>query len=92
MSAEVLTTEEAAELLSMHPKTLLRQVREGGIPAARVGRRWKFSRRQLLQWLEQGGNRYEELVDQGLLEATREALAEGGDDVPLPEVKRRLGL
>ena len=92
MSAEVLTTEEAAELLSMHPKTLLRQVREGAIPAARVGRRWKFSRRQLLLWLEQGGNRYEELVDQGLLEATREALAEGGDDVPLPEVKRRLGL
>jgi len=92
MSAEVLITEEAAELLSMHPKALLRQVREGRIPAARVGRRWRFSRRQLLQWLEQGGNRYEELVDQGLLQATKDSLAEEGDDIPLDEVRKRLGL
>jgi len=92
MSAEVLTTDEAAALLAMHPKTLLRQVREGIIPAARVGRRWKFSKRQLLTWLEDGGSRYEELVDQGLLEATEEAMAEGGRGIPLAEVKARYGL
>jgi excisionase family DNA binding protein len=92
MGTEILTTAEAAALLSMHPKTLLRQVREGLVPAARVGRRWKFSRRQLLDWVEAGGPSYEQLVDQGLLEATLEAMAEGGRSVPLAEVKARYGL
>jgi len=96
MSAEVLTTQEAAALLSVHPKTLLRQVREGTIPAARVGRRWKFSKRQLLAWLEHGGSRDDRLVDQGLLDATLEAMTnvEAGRDrmVSLAEVKERLGL
>jgi len=92
MSAEILTTHEAAALLSMHPKTLLRQAREGLVPAARVGRRWKFSRRQLVEWVEAGGPDYEGMVDAGLLEATLEAFAEEGDDVPLEDVAARLGL
>jgi excisionase family DNA binding protein len=90
MSTEVLTTHEAAALLSMHPKTLLEQVREGTVPAARMGRRWKFSRRQLLEWIEAGGRRYEELVDEGLRQATQDAFAEDGEDVPLAEVRARL--
>jgi excisionase family DNA binding protein len=92
MATEVLTTNEAAELLSIHPKTLLRQAREGLIPAARVGGRWRFSRRQLLTWLEEGGSRYEQLVDQSLAEEAERRLSAGGETVPLSEVKERLGL
>lgn len=96
MDAEVLSTDQAAELLSMHPKTLLRHARKGTIPAARIGRRWKFSKRQLLEWLEEGGERYEALVDQGLLEATEETMADvaAGREklVPWAEAKKRLGL
>jgi excisionase family DNA binding protein len=96
MSAEVLSTDEAAELLSMHPKTLLRHAREGAVPAARVGRRWKFSRRQLLAWVEEGGERYERLVDEGLKRAAEEAavaVAEGRSKlVPMAEARKRLGL
>lgn len=52
---EVLTTREAAEFLSMHEKTLVRKARAGLIPAGRTGRAWRFSKRQLIAWLEEGG-------------------------------------
>jgi len=41
---------------------------------------------------EDEDSEYERLVDQGLLEATEEAFAEEGEDIPLAEVKARLGL
>jgi excisionase family DNA binding protein len=47
----MLTVEEAAALLRMHPVSLRRLAKAGELPAARVGR-WIFSHRLLLQWLE----------------------------------------
>jgi hypothetical protein len=38
------------------------------------------------------GRRREELEDEGLLLAREEALAEEGEDIPLAQVKARLGL
>ena len=52
---EIMTTREAAEFLSMHEKTLVRKARAGLIPAGRTGRAWRFSRRQIIAWLEEGG-------------------------------------
>jgi excisionase family DNA binding protein len=93
MESEVLTTNEAARVLCMHPKTLLRQARQGIVPAARVGGRWKFSRRQLLAWVEEGGSRYEKLVDRSLAEEAERRMADPNRrTVPLAEVKKRLGL
>jgi excisionase family DNA binding protein len=89
---EVLTVEQAAQYLQLNPETVRRAARSGRLPAARVGRRWRFHKTTLEQWLAQGGSDYEKIVDAGLLEATREAFAEEGPDVPLAEVKARLGL
>ncbi len=49
---EVLTAEEAARLLKVSTKTVLRQARAGELPAAKVGRSWRFRRSQLLLFLE----------------------------------------
>lgn len=46
-----LNTEDAARLLSLHPKVLERKARDGGVPAERLGREWRFDRRELLEWL-----------------------------------------
>lgn len=52
---DVLSFEEATEFLGIG-KTLLRQcVNEGRIPYARIGRRIVFSKKQLLDWIEKGG-------------------------------------
>ena len=49
---EVLTPDEAAVLLKVSKKTVLRHARAGALPAARVGRAWRFRRSQLLVLLD----------------------------------------
>lgn len=48
---EVLTTEEAAALLRVSPDVLLRLSREGEVPGARLGGRWRYSRPLLEEML-----------------------------------------
>jgi excisionase family DNA binding protein len=51
---EVLTAEEAAEFLSFNPVTVRQKARSGEIPGRKIGKEWRFSRRVLLEWLEEG--------------------------------------
>jgi excisionase family DNA binding protein len=90
--AEVLTATQAAAYLQVSASTIRRLAREKRLPAARMGRRWRFQKSALDQWLADGGGDYEKIVDQGLLEATREAFAEEGDDIPFAQVQVRYGL
>jgi excisionase family DNA binding protein len=46
-----LTTYEAAELLQIHPVTLLSKVKAGLIPGAKFGKRWVFLENDLIQCL-----------------------------------------
>jgi excisionase family DNA binding protein len=39
---QVLTVEQAAELLHLHPVSVQRKARRGEIPAAKLGKRWIF--------------------------------------------------
>ena len=41
------TVEQIAELLSLHPKTVQRYIREGKIIANKVGKRWFISESNL---------------------------------------------
>ncbi len=49
---EVLTREQAAELLQIHPDILVRYVRNESLPAQKIGPEWRFMRSELLAWLE----------------------------------------
>ncbi len=51
---EVLNVEEAAEFLGFAPYTIREKAREGQIPGRKIGGEWRFSRRRLLEWLEEG--------------------------------------
>ena len=46
---EVLTVEQAAELLQLPPDRIRALARDGKIPAGKVGSHWRFSRRALLR-------------------------------------------
>jgi len=48
---EVLTLEEAAAYLRLHPRTLRIKATEGLIPGAKIGRLWRFHKQQLEQWI-----------------------------------------
>ncbi|MDF9409743.1 helix-turn-helix domain-containing protein [Pelotomaculum isophthalicicum JI] len=49
-----MNLEEAAEFLRISQTTLKKLLREGEIPARKVGREWRLSRQALLKWLESG--------------------------------------
>lgn len=51
---EILTLEEAAELLQVSTQTVMKAVKLGQIPAVKIGA-WRFSRRALIRYVETGG-------------------------------------
>jgi putative molybdopterin biosynthesis protein len=48
-----LTPQEASELLRVSVYTVRRWIKEGDLPAYRVGRGWRISKAEMGRWLEQ---------------------------------------
>jgi excisionase family DNA binding protein len=91
---EVLTARQAAQLLQMSVDTLKSHAAGGMIPAAKVGREWRFSHRQLLAWIEAGGYLSEELVERGIEAVVADRLAQDADQpsIPWEQIEAELGL
>lgn len=49
---DVLTIEELSTYLKISKSSLYKIVREGKIPAQKVGRHWRFRKRAIDLWLE----------------------------------------
>lgn len=54
MDKEILDVEGAALILGVSSTTIYNLARKGEIPATRVGREWRFSRSNLVQWVVNG--------------------------------------
>lgn len=54
MEKEILTMEEAAELFGVSVKTFIKLLKEETVPARKIGREWRFSRKALIEWLSSG--------------------------------------
>ena len=52
MEETFLTTEEVLDYLQVNLRTVYRLIKAGRIPAVRVGRQWRFRKRDLDAWLE----------------------------------------
>lgn len=50
-TSSIMTIEEVAEYLQLHPLTVRSLARSGAIPAFKVGRQWRIKRDVLVQWL-----------------------------------------
>jgi len=48
---DVLSADEAARLLKVHPKTVRSLARRGELPGRKVGRAWRFERATVLSHL-----------------------------------------
>ena len=51
---EILNIEEAARLLGVSVKTFNKVLHSQSLPARKIGREWKFSRRALVDWVGSG--------------------------------------
>ena len=49
--AEVMSIEELAEYLKISVSTLYKLAQEGGLPGQKVGRRWRFQKGAIDDWL-----------------------------------------
>jgi len=47
MVKEILTAEEVAKYLRIHPYTAKRLAREGKLPGFKVGGQWRFKKKEL---------------------------------------------
>jgi excisionase family DNA binding protein len=52
----LLTLSEAADLLQVSTRTLQRMIRNGQLPAFKVGGQWRVRETQLRQWVENREN------------------------------------
>ncbi|WP_271628779.1 helix-turn-helix domain-containing protein [Caldicellulosiruptor sp. DIB 104C] len=57
MEKEVLNFEEAAKFLEISSKTFNQLLKDEDIPARKIGREWRFSKKALLEWLGKGSSR-----------------------------------
>jgi excisionase family DNA binding protein len=55
--AVVLTLEEVASYLRVHPSTIYRLLRKRQLPAFKLGSDWRFNRESIDQWSAQAENR-----------------------------------
>jgi excisionase family DNA binding protein len=47
----LLTNQQAAEILQIHPKTLQKLARAGEVPSIRIGRYWRYRASSIEQWI-----------------------------------------
>jgi excisionase family DNA binding protein len=48
----VMTVEDVAAYLQVHPSTLYRLLKSGAIPAFKIGSDWRFNRETIDRWIE----------------------------------------
>jgi len=51
-SARVMTINEVADYLRVHPSTIYRLLKRRGLPAFKVGSDWRFNVESIDHWLE----------------------------------------
>src|ERR1700758_496423 len=57
MDDTFLTTDEVLAYLQVNLRTVYRLIKAGKIPAVRVGRQWRFRKRDIDAWLDSQGQR-----------------------------------
>jgi excisionase family DNA binding protein len=56
MSDDILTLKELSDYLRISMSTIYKFVREGKIPAQKIGRQWRFNKPAIDRWLAQSRN------------------------------------
>lgn len=66
MTEQLFTTDEAAELLKVHPETVRNWIRRGELVAIKIGRQWRVKRADLERIAQRG------TVEPGQVQGTQE--------------------
>lgn len=50
---DILTVREICDLFQVHPSTLYKMIKQGKIPAFRIGSEWRFRKDVIMRWMAQ---------------------------------------
>jgi excisionase family DNA binding protein len=63
---QIMTVKDVAAYLRVHPTTIYRLLRQGGLPAFRVGADWRFRQDDIMAWASgQSGKATENISSRG---------------------------
>ncbi|MBI3895994.1 MAG: helix-turn-helix domain-containing protein [Acidobacteria bacterium] len=79
---EILTLEEAAGYLRVHPQTVYRRLRAGTLPGAKVGDQWRLRKADLDEYLK-GRTRESVFDEEPLSAADLREIRQGLEDIRL---------
>ena len=98
---DILNIDEAAELLGVSVKTFNKVLHSEDMPARKIGREWKFSRRALIDWVgsgrsqdfyrEGGDVREEETQDVEITPKARNGTGARTNETEKPRARRTAG-
>lgn len=88
---DLLDVSQCAEMLGFSEEHIRVLARKAQIPAAKIGGRWRFSRRQVLDWFEDLAIP-EAVVEEELLREAKRRLANSEGRRPFEEFAAELGL
>ena len=75
---EILRIREVAALLKVGEKTVYSMAQNGELPAFKVREQWRFSRKDIDEWIEKQKNTTEDFEEEGQDESP---IAPGGDSI-----------
>lgn len=52
-SKHVMTVKAVADYLDVHPMTIYKYVKEGRIPAFKIGTSWRIRKDSIIKWMEE---------------------------------------
>lgn len=98
---DILNIDEAAELLGVSIKTFNKVLHQENMPARKIGREWKFSRRALIDWVGAGRARDfykdgsevrdDELHEHDLTPKQKNGVTSKANDTEKPRARRTAG-
>lgn len=74
MSEKLLTLEEAAGYLDIHPGTLYRWARANRLPAVKMGRVWRFKKTKIEEWIDKLPNNNKNIINNNASQKKIEAI------------------
>ena len=64
-SKKVLTVKDIADYLDVHPMTIYKHVKDGNIPAFKVGASWRIRKESIKKWMEENEHGREKNTKKG---------------------------
>ncbi len=81
MSPEILTIQQAARYLQLDSDVVLRKIKAGEIPAAKIAGEWRLRRTRLERWLDEMSD-FSDPAFNKLLRDTQRAIKRAGIRTP----------